>query len=232
MSISNTGVLESYADHNATIVSFGVEYKHSTLNTAIFARRGIFLDIKNVLYYPLTYGISGYGGNDRIRFAADRAYNVLTIDASFAVMANRYFSVITNVFLGANLTPQPDDSPEFELFFGFNETDRMYFPQIANSIYYYYKKAAASLIVQYKPWDNITILGGQVIMSASLSIGAAKNTFQQFVSTFDYYYWNASVNIGLRLTASTGLLLRGGVGSTPTDSFAPFVAFDLGYFRY
>lgn len=233
MSLSITGVSKAYADHNANIASFGVEYKHSTLNTAIFARRGVFLDIKNVLYYPLTYHINDSDvADNRIRFAADGVYNVLTIDTSFAFMVNQYFSVIANVFLGANLTVHPDDAPRFEYFFGFNQADRMYFPQVANSINYYFKKAAASFIVQYKPWDNITILGGQVILSASLSIGAAKPTVHDFVSTFDSYCWNASANVGLRLTETMGLLLRGGVGNTPTDKFTPFIAFDLGYFRY
>jgi NTE family protein len=235
LSASDTGVSRSYFEYSSQILSFGIEYKLSTLDTAIFARRGIFLDIKNTIYYPLTYtDRDDNGDDDQFRFAADRVYNVLTIDSSFAFRVNRYFSIIANLFIGSDFTPHPDDNDDlyFEYFFGFNKTDRMYFPQIASSIDYFYQKAAASFIIQYKPWDNITILGGQVVMSASASLGAAKDNLSEFVRSFDNYYWNTSINLGLRLTNTMGLLLRGGIGSSPESKFTPFVAFDLGYFRY
>jgi NTE family protein len=235
LSVTDTGLLKPFSEYRSQILSFGIEYKLSTLDTAIFARRGVFLDIKNTVYYPFTYNARYDNVDDnQVRFAPDMVYNMLTIDSSFAFRVNKYFSIIANIFVGSDLTPHPDinEGLFFQYFFGFNETDRMYFPQIASSIIYFYQKAAGSFIIQYKPWDNITILGGQVVMSASASLGAAKNNISEFVTSFDYYYWNTSINLGLRLTSTMGLLLRGGIGSTPESKFTPFVAFDLGYFRY
>jgi NTE family protein len=211
-------VVSSYAN----AFPFRFDYRLSTLDSAIYATKGFYFNAINTFVFPVS--------------KAAPVYNMITIDTSAAFPTNKFFSIIANVLVGAdvigNLTHKEnlDQKP----FFGFT-TDRMYFPQITNNIDYYSNKAAASLIMQLRPWKSITILGGEVIMSVGISLGRLDDKFSNFIEDlmkFDAYYWNTSVNFGLKITDKSGISLRAGMGKTLSEELSPFVAFDIGVFRY
>jgi NTE family protein len=203
-------------------VSFHTDYLFSTLSSSIYATSGFYCNIVNTFVFPLR--------------KVSPVYNMVSIDSSAAFPVSDYFSIVTNLFTGADVLGNLSDKGNLDQkpFFGFT-TDRMYFPQIASNMNYFSNKAAASIIIQFRPWQNITIFGGQIIVSLSASIGRFDDTLHKFFDeydNFDGYYWNTSVNVGLRITDKTGASLRAGMGKTLTNNPAPFLAFDFGVFRY
>jgi NTE family protein len=209
---------DSFTSLSSNAFSFRFDYRLSTLNSSIYAVKGLYINVVTTFVFPVE--------------KASPVYNMLSIDSSAAFPIAGSFSIIANIFAGADIPGNPAGGVNSgqKPFFGFT-TDRMYFPQIANDIYYYSNKAAASLLLQFRPWQNITILGGQLVLSLGASVGKLDDTLSNF-KEFSDYYWNTSVNLGLKITDKTGLSLRAGMGRTLTGSPSPFLAFDAGVFRY
>jgi NTE family protein len=221
-SSGQTNDADSFTSSYANAFSFNFDYKLSTLNSAMYARKGIYLNLINTFVFP-------------VRKDAP-VYNMVSVDTSAAFAVSESFSIIANMFAGADVINNLIDKENFDQkpFFGFT-TDRMYFPQIAGNIYYYSNKAAASLMIQFRPWHSITIFGGQIIVSIGASAGRLDDRLRDFIyeiDKFDEYYWNTSINFGLRVTDKSGISLRAGAGKTLVDAFSPFVALDVGVFRY
>jgi NTE family protein len=82
--------------------------------------------------------------------------------------------------------------------------------------------------LQFQPWDNVTILGGQIIVSTSVSVGELALRYEDF--TWEDMCWSASCNVGVRINKAFGMQMRFGAGSSG-QVVMPFISFDIGAIR-
>ena len=189
---------------------FGASYSFNTLDYALLPSSGIYTALENRIYLPLP-------------FAAPWIFDILSLDFEGAVPLGRGFGIVAGAFAGSALgTNLPDEYS----FAGFNSFDRRYFPHMAGKDSYSANKAAVSLALQFQPWKNLVILGGQLVFSLSVSAGELLDEWPDF--SFKNLIWKSSLNTSLRLKNNFGLLLRAGAGSNGYNRPSPFIAFDIG----
>jgi NTE family protein len=194
-------------DEQKTALGFIAGYRFSSLDSQIFATRGLYAKLENTLAFPLPLTRSAVSDS-------------VSIDFSAAIPLGSHFSFITNFFAGTSIHP----------FFGFSALDRMYFPHLSGNQSRDAHKAASLLILQFVPWKNMTILGGQLVLSVSAAAGQVVHEWRQF--SFNDLTWNAAFNTGLRMGKTFGLRLKAGAGSYSSKSVTPFFSIDIGAFRY
>ena len=157
------------------------------------------------------------------------AFNLCQVDFTAAIPVSKRFSILVNMFAGSDITRNLQEIPTFIPFFGYSLGDRTFFPQFSGKHYYGTHKGAAQLVFQFQPWENLTIMGGQMLLSVSGSIGEVAMDYTDF--TVKDIQWNASVNAGIRLTDRFGIMCRFGAG-TSERSVMPFLSLDFGTIRY
>jgi NTE family protein len=185
----------------------------STLDYSLFPSRGIFAELGNSLFFPLPVDTG-------------TSYDRISLDLAAAIPLGSKFSIIARG--GADTTLGPGDLPGLMPFGKFDNFDRVYFPHLAGRQPYAAHKAAASLSFQYQPWKNMTILGGQMVLSLSAAAGETMDSWDEFNT--DRIIWNGSFNIGLQLNKAFGMQFRAGAGGTGSQRAAPFIALDIGSF--
>ncbi|GHV49231.1 hypothetical protein AGMMS49579_00670 [Spirochaetia bacterium] len=198
-------------DERRTALCFITGYRFNSLDSQIFAARGLYVNLENTLAFPFPPAGSA---------VADSVSDSVSVDFSAAIPLNRRFSFIANLFAGTSIHP----------LFGFSALDRLYFPHLSGAQSRGAHKAAASLILQFEPWENITVLGGQLVFSVSGAAGLVTAEWRQF--SFNDLIWNASLNAGIRIGKTFGLRLKAGAGSYSPRPIAPFLSIDIGAFRY
>jgi NTE family protein len=218
-------------EEEKTALCFITSYRLSSLDYQVFAARGIYAKIENAMSFPLPATMPVEAGF---------IYDTVSLDVSAAIPLNSYFSIITSLFAstGGSLDGYSEAaSSGINQFLGFNTLERMYFPHLsgkpiggAGSMDGGVHKVASLLILQYQPWKNLTILGGQVFFSVSAAAGQIVSEWEQFIP--DNLIWNASFNAGLRMGKTFGLRFKGGAGSFNPRPIAPFFSIDIGFFRY
>ena len=182
----------------------------------------------NSLDYPLLPSNGGYAALENRLFLSLPAssplfFNFLSLDLEAALALGRGFSLIVGGFAGSDFGSKQRDGLAFT---GFTAFDRRYFPHISGKENYFTDKAAGSLSIQFQPWKNLVILGGQLVFSLSVSAGELLDEWKNF--SLESIIWNASFNTGLRLKNDFGLIFRAGAGSNGYSPPAPFIAFDIG----
>jgi hypothetical protein len=206
----------SGGDKRAAAFCFISGYRFSSLDSRIFATRGLYAGLENTLAFSLPSTRPA---------ASSRVSDGVSVDISAAFPLNGHFSLISNFFAGSSIHP----------YFDFNAVDRMYFPHLSmnrlqGTHKYSTHKAASSLILQFEPWNNLVILGSPLVFSVSTAAGKIVSEWQEF--SFDDLIWNASFNAGLRIGKNFGLRVKAGAGGFPQKSAAPFFSIDIGSFRY
>jgi NTE family protein len=192
-------------------LGFGTTLAYNSLDKQFIPSRGIYAGLENHFYFLLPYGSPWF-------------FNIISLDLRGALPLGRRFSIAIGTFIGTDLSSNLSGLEGLTA--GFTAFDRHYFPNIYSSTPYYSHKTATNLALQLKPWENLTILGGQVILSLSASAGELSNEWTDF--SLDDFIWNTSFNIGLRIRNHFGLLLRLGTGSIGSSPPVPFIAFDIG----
>ena len=205
---------QSQASMTGTIT---VQYTFDNLDNYAFPSDGVKFGIKNVTGFP----IQAIGG--------PIAFNTSTIDFTTAFPFAKYSSFIWNTRLSSDVSLQLHTVPDLIPMFGFSLGDRMYFPNIPNMQRYGTHNFVTQLVYQLKPWQNITILGGQLFFNITGTFGIIAMDQKDF--TLDSINWNASLGSGLRLNERFSIILRVGAGST-ANGVQPFISFDLGSLRY
>lgn len=194
-----------------------VQYTFDNLDNYAFPSDGVKFGIKNVTGFP----IQAIGG--------PIAFNTSTIDFTTAFPFTKYSSFIWNTRLSSDVSLQLHTVPDLIPMFGFSLGDRMYFPNIPNMQRYGTHNFVTQLVYQLKPWQNITILGGQIFFNITGTFGIIAMDQKDF--TLNSINWNASLGSGLRLNERFSIMLRVGAGST-ANGVQPFISFDLGSLRY
>ena len=192
--------------------AMGVEasFSSSKLDYLFLPSKGIYTVLENRFYVPLPFTDPWF-------------FDIVSAELQGAIALGNGFSLVASAFAGANLGPKP---PEEFAFTGFSGGDRFYFPHIAGKEIYRANKAAAALTLQFQPWKNLVILGGQLIFSLSVSAGELLDEWPDF--SIKNITWKTSLNAGLRLKNNFGLLFRAGAGSNGYERPSPFIAFDIG----
>jgi NTE family protein len=204
-------------DSRATVaVPVRIDYIFSNLDYRTLPMSGYFVNVVNTAVFPMS------------RNDVPIAYNVCEVDFSLVIPVGRRFSISASGFAGSDVTQNLQDVPYQIPVFGFNSFDRMYFPHIPGKKLYGTHKGAFRAGLQFQPWDNVTILGGQIIVSTSVSIGELALRYEDFA--WENMYWSASCNVGVRINKAFGVQMRFGAGSSD-GTVSPFVSFDIGTIR-
>jgi NTE family protein len=199
-------VFDIPGDNRKAALCFSTGYRFSSLDYQTFATRGFYAKLENTLLFPLPMD-------------AGRMDDIVSLDISAAIPVGSSFSIITNFFAGTGINDTR-----------FITLDRMYFPHLSENQRIGAHEAAASLILQYQPWKNLSILGGQILFSISASAGQITDEWRQF--SLPDLIWNAAGSAGLRLGKTFGLRFQPGAGSSAAGRVEPFLAIDIGSFRY
>jgi NTE family protein len=201
-------------DQRKTVLGFSASYTFNSLDYHFLPSRGIFANLENRFCLPLPAGDPQF-------------FNILSLEIQGIIPLSRKFGIVAGAFAGSDLSSNLSQLKGLPA--GFSAFDRQYFPNISGADNYYPNMAAASVAVQFLPWENLTILGGQLIVSFSAAAGQLLNEWKDFA--FNKLMWNASLNIGLRFLNNFGVLLRIGAGSNSTYPVMPFLAFDIGQIK-
>ena len=201
--------------HIAVPVTFN--YTFSTLDFNALPMSGYYVRAVNTAVFPLA--------NKNVPIA----YNIVDADFSAVISLGHRFSVAASAAAGSDITRNLAAIPYQIPMFGYNSFDRMYFPHSAGKKLYGTHKGAAQIAFLFQPWDNVTILGGQIIFSTSVSAGQIAMNYENF--SRDKLLWNASFNVGVRINRAFAIQFRAGAGCINED-IAPFISLDIGAIRF
>jgi NTE family protein len=194
-----------------------LSYTFNTLNYQTLPTSGIFMQITDTAVFPLS--------TEELPFV----YNMSKVDFSVVFPAGKRFSIATNLFVGTDTTQNLQKIPYQMPVFGYNSFDRMYFPHVSGKTMYGAHKGAMQLALLFQPWDNVTILGGQLVFSVSAAVGEVIMGYDDFDK--DDLLWNTSFNVGVRINKTFGVQIRIGAGAFD-ETIMPFLSLDVGTIRF
>ena len=119
----------------------------------------------------------------------------------------------------------------------YSSYDRVFFPQISNKTIFGINKMAGTVSCQFEPWEQITILGGDVFLRANFSIGKVTYYWSDMIPKTEEQkeknpvLWSTSLGSVLKIREGLDVLARIGIGSTHEKKFTPFLAIDIGSFN-
>lgn len=209
---------ELYPDSKAKVAApLNIRYTFTTLDAPVFPSKGFYVCLDSTGIFPVM------GENTPI------AFNMTKLDFSAAIPVAPKFSLIVNTVAAADPSLQLEKIPSFIPMFGVALGDRMFFPNISGKQQYGTQKFAAQLVLQFQPWQSITILGGQIFFNITGTAGIIAMDYNDFST--DGINWNASLGAGLRINKSFSIMVRAGAGTTHHKTM-PFVSLDIGSIRY
>lgn len=209
---------ELYPDSKARVAApLNIRYTFTTLDAPVFPSKGFYVRLDSTGIFPVM------GENTPI------AFNMTKLDFSAAIPVAPKFSLIVNAQAVSDPSLQLEKIPSFIPMFGVALGDRMFFPNISGKQQYGTQKFAAQLVLQFQPWQSITILGGQVFFNLTGTAGIITMSHQNFST--DGINWNGSLGTGLRINKSFSIMVRAGAGTT-NQKIMPFISLDIGSIRY
>ena len=209
---------ELYPDSKARVAApLNIRYTFTTLDAPVFPSKGFYVRLDSTGIFPVM------GENTPI------AFNMTKLDFSAAIPVAPKFSLIVNAQAVSDPSLQLEKIPSFIPMFGVALGDRMFFPNISGKQQYGTQKFAAQLVLQFQPWQSITILGGQVFFNLTGTAGIITMSHQNFST--DGINWNGSLGAGLRINKSFSIMVRAGAGTT-NQKIMPFISLDIGSIRY
>ena len=202
---------------NAMAGDFSVEYLLNTLDYPCFPTQGAYISVKGTGILPIT------------DHAVAPICDITTLDAVGAIPLTSYLNVVLNGYVGMALSEQLKKLPGYYPVYAFSLADRRFFPQISSLESWGLHKFALGAALQYEPGSSITVFGMNVLLSLS---GAVGNVWQEYSEmSLSGLQWYASVNAGIRIQNSFGMLLRFGAGTT-CGTVRPFISADIGSIRF
>ena len=209
---------EKYPNTKAlTSAPLNISYTFDTLDYPVFPSKGYYVKLDDTGVFPL------FGTDTPI------AFNLCRVDFTAAIPLSEKFTLGVNMFAGSDITRQLQKIPSLIPLFGYALGDRTYFPQISGKSQYGTHKGAVQVLFQFQPWQNLTIMGGQLFISLSGSLGEVAMDYTDF--TVKGMQWNASLNAGVRINKGFSVMCRFGAG-TVNNRVLPFLSMDFGGIRY
>lgn len=207
-----------YPDTSAQVaVPLNIRYNFNTFDSPTFPSRGFYVKLDSTGVFPINGTATPIG------------FNMTKVDFTAAIPFAPKFSLIINTLAASDPSLQLEKIPDLIPFFGVALGDRMFFPNISGKQEYGTQKFAAQLVLQFQPWQSITILGGQVFFNITGTAGIIAMGHNDFST--DGINWNASFGTGLRINDTFSIMLRTGAGTTH-QKIMPFVSLDIGSIRY
>lgn len=191
-------------------------YVFDTLDAYTFPTKGVYASIKATGIFPITES------------NAPIALLTCEADARGIIPIGRRFSIILNGFVGTEPLELLPHIPTAIPVFGYHYQDRIFFPQMTGKQAYGIHKMAYSFGIQFLPWQQLTILGGQLFLALSGGFGDVLMKYTDF--NVKHLDWYGAFNTGLRITRNFGILIRFGAG-TFQNTIAPFISLDIGNIR-
>ena len=177
---------------------------------------------KNELVYPINW-------NTTPSFAITDLLSTYFVGA---IPIAKRLSIVTQIYAGIDLLDGLYSLPGIMARYGYNYSSRQFYPQIAGVYDYGSYEAAAQLSLQYRPWKNLTIFGGQVFFNVFGTVGKVWPNFDAVKnSTFDELQWNTGLGAALRIKEDFVIYLRTGAGTTGSE-IRPFLSIDIGVFSF
>ncbi|MCM1322297.1 MAG: patatin-like phospholipase family protein [Bacteroides sp.] len=212
---------------------FSASYTFNLLNHQSFPTKGVYVSARGLGVLPVS-------DTNTVRI-----FETAALDVCSAFSFGRKISFVVSGFSGFCFSEQLQKLPHLLPVYGFSDGDRRFFPQIAGTAQFGLHKIVIGGALQFAPWDQITILGGQAFFSVS---GAVGNVWQSFADmSLAALHWRASADAGIRITENFSVVLRIGAGTTSASArksvpfnaaeshpkqVRPFVSFDFGSIRY
>ena len=207
-----------YPDTSASMAApLNIRYTFSTLDAPTFPNKGFYVRVDTTGVFPIM------GQNTPV------AFNMTQVDFTAAIPVAPKFSLIVNTLAASDPSLQLEKIPNLIPLFGVALGDRMFYPNISGNQQYGTQKFAAQVVLQFQPWDNITVIGGQAFFNITGTAGIITLNHKDFST--DGINWNVSAGAGLRINKTFSIMLRVGAGTTH-QTVMPFVSLDIGSIRY
>ena len=207
-----------YPDTSAKVaVPLNIRYTFNTFDSPTFPSRGFYVQLDTTGVFPIN-GVQ-----------SPIAFSMTKVDFTAAIPFAPKFSLIVNTVAASDPSLQLEKIPNLIPFFGVALGDRMFFPNISGKQEYGTHKFAAQLVLQFQPWQSITLLGGQIFFNMASTAGIIAMGHQDFST--EGINWNASFGTGLRINDTFSIMVRAGAGTTH-HKIMPFVSLDIGSIRY
>ena len=194
-----------------------IRYTFSTFDAPTFPSKGFYVRLDTTGVFPIT--------DNRVPLG----FNMTKVDFTAAIPIAPKFSLIVNTLAASDPSLQLEKIPNLVPFFGVALGDRMFFPNVSGKQQYGTQKFAAQLVLQFQPWENITVIGGQMFFNITGTAGIITMSHKDFST--DGINWNASMGAGLRINKTFSIMFRVGAGTTHR-TIMPFVSLDIGSIRY
>lgn len=205
---------------------FFVDYSLDLQDRKTFAHSGVYVNLYSKILFPF---------NSKELFDPSL---ISSVDFKSSIPIKNKFSINPSFFVGTDFLQNLSKNINILSSEAFTNYDRFYFPQIATRTRNGTNKVTASLSMQFEPWDKVTILGGDVFFRFDFSVGNVTYGWDNLIPIDEEYInnypilWNSSLGAVLKLKEGINVLLRFGVGATDEKYFTPFLALDIGSFRF
>lgn len=207
-----------YPDSSVEVaVPLNIRYTFDTFDAPTFPTKGFYVRLDTTGVFPINAPQVPIG------------FNMTKVDFTAAIPFAPKFSLIVNTLSASDPSLQLEKIPNLIPFFGVALGDRMFFPNISGKQEYGTQKFAAQLVLQFQPWQSITVMGGQAFFNITGTAGIIAMSHKDFST--DGINWNASFGAGLRINKTFSIMLRAGAGTTH-QKIMPFVSLDIGSIRY
>ena len=194
-----------------------IRYTFSTLDAPTFPSKGFYVRLDTTGVFPIM------GKNTPV------AFNMTQVDFTASIPVAPKFSLIVNTLSASDPSLQLEKIPNLIPLFGVALGDRMFYPNISGHQQYGTQKFAAQVVLQFQPWNNITVIGGQAFFNITGTAGIITLNHTDFST--DGINWNVSAGAGLRINKTFSIMMRVGAGTTH-QTVMPFVSLDIGSIRY
>lgn len=222
-------LFEEYYETSSNAKSLGifVSYEINRLDSQIFAHKGINFNI-----------------NARYAFTFDENWNsqpnmlILTAQGKSVIPFGRHVSMNSSTCIGTDVFGNMASSTASMFAEGFTNFSRIYFPQVCSPTTFGSCILASALTFQIEPWKQLTILGGDLILTLNGSVGNVTETFTEMIPSdseeneINPILWTGGAGIALKIKSAFSIYLRFGAASTMEKSVTPFFSMDIGSINF
>ena len=202
-----------------------IDYSLDLQDRKSFAHSGMYLNFNSKFIFP--FSTKG--------FSSPSILSSLNFKGSIPLGNN--ISINPELFFGTDLLQNGINNINILSTEYYSNYDRVFFPQISNKTNFGINKIAGTISCQFEPWEQITILGGDVFLRANFSIGKITYRLSDIIPKTEEdlernpILWSTSIGSVLKLREGINILARIGLGSTNEKKFTPFFALDIGSFE-
>lgn len=160
------------------------------------------------------------------------------IDYKFVIPISKKFSLSTSLKAGTDISEETTSYYGLLPFEAFSSYDRYYFPSISAKDHFGTNIGATRVALQFKPKDNLTILGGAAIFLFEGTAGFVNYDWKDAVSMFenpDTEYpiiWSGTFGVGVKGNNNFNTVIKIGACSTYENKVGFLFCLDIGTIKF